>query len=84
MGDWLGTGTVANRGMHFRPFLKARAFARSLALKNQKEWHAFAKSTRKPKDIPYSPATAYAVTGWTGYGDWLGTGNKRGGKKMRK
>ena len=27
-----------------------------------------------PKDIPANPDEVYAETGWTGWGDWLGTG----------
>src|ERR1039457_7070074 len=30
MGDWLGTGTVANRFKKYRPFAEARAFVRKL------------------------------------------------------
>jgi hypothetical protein len=30
MGDWLGTGRIAPRDHQYRPFKKARAFARSL------------------------------------------------------
>ena len=36
-GDWLGTGRIANSQMIYRSFEKARAFARNLKLKNQKE-----------------------------------------------
>jgi hypothetical protein len=34
MGDWLGTRRIADHLNQFRPFLKARAFARKLKLKN--------------------------------------------------
>ena len=73
-GDWFGTGTVANRARQFRPFVEARAFARSLGLWNQGEWREFASSSRRPADIPHSPDAAYRRKGWCGYGDWLGTG----------
>ena len=80
MGDWLGTGTIANHRRVFRPFPQARAFARSLKLKNLKEWQAFCKGDmpqlgRLPSDIPSKPARRYADAGWEGLGDWLGTGN---------
>jgi len=79
MGDWLGTGNVAPGLRRYRSFMKARAFARSLALRNTTEWREFCrgklpeKGTR-PVDIPVNPDQAYADKGWTGYGDWLGTG----------
>jgi hypothetical protein len=79
MGDWLGTGTVAPRLRQYRPFLRARAFARSLKLKSGTEWSAFCKGQipwleRLPADIPASPNQTYADKGWKSWGDWLGTG----------
>ena len=74
-GDWLGTGTVAPFLRRFRPFSEARTFARSLKLKNQSEWQAFAKSCDRPTDIPTAPSMAYKDDGWAGLGDWLGTEN---------
>jgi len=78
-GDWLGTGRIANQLRKFRPFLEARAFARKLKLRSQNEWIAFSKGKitglgRRPADIPSNPGLAYADEGWSGYGDWLGTG----------
>src|SRR5262249_30654704 len=66
-GDWLGTGI-------YRSFEEGRAFARSLGLKSQTEWLAYAKSGQKPDDIPFKPDIRYADQGWTNWGDWLGTG----------
>jgi len=79
IGDWLGTGAVANQSRKFRPFSEARAFARKLKLKSQNEWISFSKGEmpklgRRPADIPSNPSLAYTDTGWSGYGDWLGTG----------
>jgi hypothetical protein len=79
MGDWLGTETIAPRLREYRPFPKARAFARKLKLKCGAEWKAFCKGEmpqlgRLPKDIPVSPNGTYAEQGWSGWGDWLGTG----------
>jgi superfamily II DNA or RNA helicase/transcriptional regulator NrdR family protein len=74
MGDWLGTGSIANQNRVYRQFEEARQFAHSLKLKNQKEWFQFSKSGKKPDDIPASPARAYQNKGWVGWGDWLGTG----------
>ena len=73
MGDWLGTGTVANGLRPFRPFQEARAFVRALGLKNQAAWVAYCRSGRKPEDIPSQPAKVYRDQ-YQNLGDWLGTG----------
>ena len=79
MGDWLGTEKIANRYREFLPFREARTYARSLGLKSGAEWSRYCKSGTKPDDIPASPQKAYKNEGWIGMGDWLGTGNKKGG-----
>lgn len=73
LGDWLGTGKVANHRRAFRPFGRARAFVRALGLRSQAEWHAWCRSAGRPADIPSNPHRTYAEQ-WRGYGDWLGTG----------
>ena len=72
-GDWLGTGTIAPRLRKYRPFAKARAYARRLKLKSRAEWTAFAKAGKLPSDIPANPNTTYAEKGWSGMRDWLRT-----------
>ncbi len=52
----------------------AEKYARSLKLNSQKEWNDFAKTKKKPIDIPYSVATYYSNKGWNGWGKFLGTG----------
>ncbi|MFM2199931.1 MAG: hypothetical protein RLZZ505_3363 [Verrucomicrobiota bacterium] len=79
MGDWLGTGTVATNLRNYRPFLLAKAFARSLDLQNQGEWFSFCKGEmpekgKLPADISATPHNTYYKEGWNGWGDWLGTG----------
>ena len=76
LGDWLGTGTVANQFRQFRPFKEARAFARGLGLVSNKEWRDYLNSNMKPDDIPSAPEHAYAEVGWAGYPDWLGYARK--------
>ena len=71
MGDWLGTGRIFPG--QFRPFKKARSFARGLGLKSVIEWYDYSKSGKKPADIPAGPQNTYAKTGWNGWGDWLAT-----------
>jgi hypothetical protein len=55
MGDWLGTGKIADRLRQFQPFKKARSFVRGLGLKSQSEWYAYSKSGQRPEDIPSNP-----------------------------
>src|SRR5262245_47813023 len=79
MSDWLGTGTVANQFRRYRPFKKAREFVHGLGLKSRVEWfEVYCKSGKKPADIPTNPRQTYANDGWVGWGDWLGTGRRRG------
>jgi hypothetical protein len=70
--DWLGTERA------WRIFKDARAFVRGLKLKSQEDWKTYAKSRKKPQDIPSHPETVYANTGWVNWGDWLGTGQGPG------
>ena len=70
-GDWLG-GYVQRR-----PFKDARGFVRKLGLKSYPEWLNYLKLGRKPNDIPSAPSQTYAGAGWSGWGDWLGTGRRR-------
>ena len=74
MGDWLGTGNIANTRREFRPFEEARAFVQELKLKSGTEWRDFYMSGKKPIDIPTNPKQTYAGNGWKDMGDWLGTG----------
>lgn len=60
--------------LKFREFTEARKFARSLNLKNRKEWDEWCAENMfsKPKDIPVVPNVAYKNHGWKNYSDWLG------------
>ncbi len=74
MGDWLGTGKIANRDRKYRPFKEAKKFIHTLCLKGENEWRIYTKSGYKPPDIPGDPAHVYKNQGWNSWGDWLGTG----------
>ena len=79
MGDWLGTGRVADQYKKYRPLEEARKFVHTLKLTNQKEWREYCKGElsgieAKPEDIPANPRQVYKTQGWQGFGDWLGTG----------
>lgn len=59
MGNWLGTGSVADQYKEYLPFEEARAFVRSLNLKSNKEWREYVKSGKKPDNIPATPEKIY-------------------------
>jgi hypothetical protein len=84
VGDWLGTGNIASQLREYRPFGEAKAFARSLKLQNTLEWRKFTKSGKLPSDMPANPDQTYKDKGWSGYGDWLGTGRTRVSKSPKR
>ncbi len=73
-GDWLGTGKTANQNRVYLPYEEARAFVHSLQIKGETQWRNWLKDDNKPEDIPAQPSHVYKDKGWTGWGDWLGTG----------
>ena len=46
-------------------------------MNSETEWREYCRSGKKPANIPASPETGYAKSGWTSWGDWLGTGRRR-------
>jgi len=58
----------------YRSFEDARKFVRKLKLKLRNDWLEYAKSVKRPKDIPSNPNTIYKNKGWVSMGDFLGTG----------
>ena len=72
LGDWLGTGRIADHFKQFKSFGEARDIVRSLTLNGQKEWRVFCRSGNKPEDIPSVPERVYKNRGWISWGDWLG------------
>ena len=71
-GDFLGTGYMHEK--EYLPFEEVRALARSLGLKNQKEWF-FCWQASRPEGVPCGVEREYKDSGWKGWGDFLGTGN---------
>lgn len=74
MGDWLGTGTVAPFLRDFRSYSDAKIFVRRLKIKSKTEWENYCKSQQRPVDISSNPSKTYHQKGWSGWGDFLGTG----------
>ena len=66
--DWLGY----KKRVDFLPFEEARAFVRSLEFKSQKEWQAWSKSGKRPRNIPSAPNKIYKEKRWVDWPDWLG------------
>jgi len=88
MGDWLGTGNIANHRKAFRAFGQARQFVHRLKLKDINEWRLYCLGKipgkgKRPDDIPTNPEKVYYYTGWLSCGDWLGTGSVHYGKIRR-
>ena len=79
--DFLGTDYISsaerknpnNIHLHFKDFISARKFVRSLKFKNEKEWRAFRKLDKRPINIPTNPHRVYKNDGWISMSDWLGT-----------
>ena len=68
--------------VNWRPFTEAREFARGLGFSGMREWSAYCRGEvpgrqTRPLDIPVCPNQVYKHSGWTGAGDFLGTGNIR-------
>ena len=64
--------------LSLRPFREARKFARTLGLKNQREWFVYCrghqgKDVGFPSDIPVTPHRIYENLGWVSFQDWLGS-----------
>jgi hypothetical protein len=58
-GDWVGTGYIATRKRQYKSYEEARAFVRTLGLKNGREWKTYLRSGQKPDDIPANPWQVY-------------------------
>ena len=74
MGDFLGTGRIADQLRIFKSFKDAKFYVHGLKLKNIEEWTKYKNTTKLPEDIPRDPGRVYKNKGWKGWGDFLGTG----------
>ena len=72
MDDFLGIETMY-KNRQYRSFKEVKKYVQSLNIKSQIDWHKFAKTEKKPKDIPFSVRATY-IKEWKGWGDFLGTG----------
>jgi hypothetical protein len=72
MGDWLGTGRIADQYKQYRSFKDAQKFAKNLNLNSSVEWFSYCKSGKRPDDIPVIPNNTYKNKGWISWPDFLG------------
>jgi len=72
LGDWLGTGRVANRNKDFKSFKEARKFARKLKLTSLRQYRELYSSNKLPIDMPSNPHNTYKNKGFINYADFLG------------
>ena len=80
MGDWVGTGRLANQNKKKRSFEDAKKFVHKQKISGLKKWQEYCTSGKKPDDIPSNARTFYEKQGkWTSWGDFLGTGNVQAG-----
>jgi len=71
--DFLGVKKISKYTKdNTRPFNEAREFVHSLKLKTQDGWRTYAKSDKRPDDIPAAPEQIYKE--YKNGGDWIGTG----------
>lgn len=76
LGDWLGTGRVADHLKNYLSFEEARDYVRKLNLKNANEWKNYVK-INNVQNIPKRADGTYENEGWSGWKDFLGTENKK-------
>ena len=67
-----GLAPISIAAKNWRSFEEARAFVRTLGLKDAKEWFPYCRSGKRPIEIPTTPYTVYADAGWVNFPDWLG------------
>ena len=73
MGDWLGTGRIADKDRIYLPYSAASFWAQQSGILTLAEWQKMAKEGRIPDNIPTNPNNTYREL-WTSWGDFLSTG----------
>ena len=78
-GKFLGTGRIASQKIIYWNYEEAKQYAQQLKLRSRQEWFEHTKSNNFPrKHIPAAPSTSMKYKNeWKGWGEFLGTGNKR-------
>ena len=71
-GHFFGTGKIADHLRKFKNFEEHKIYARSLKLRQVKDWFHLSKSKKKPIDIVLNPQRRFRKQ-WKGWKDFLGT-----------
>ena len=75
LGNFLGTGRIADHLKPYRTYAEAREFSSNLKFECRNDWFIYIKTGNKPEDIPSLPSNTYKNTGWISWGDFLGNNN---------
>ena len=72
-GDFLGSGIISNTELSklFLPYEEARSYVRKLNFMTKREYFSWAKSDKRPKNIPYGAPSVYKGKGWINWYDFL-------------
>ena len=73
-GDWLGTSKVSSHKRSFLSFEEAKVEVKKLNFISSTGWREFVSKNPDLK-LPALPFKVYKNSGWTSWGDFLGTGN---------
>ena len=65
----------------FRSFKEAKEFVRHLDLESSTDYRRYARSGKRPDDIPANPQLQYKGRGWIDWPDFLSTQKKKGHDK---
>tara|TARA_Y100000034_G_scaffold133546_1_gene199274 strand:+ start:1517 stop:2749 length:1233 start_codon:yes stop_codon:yes gene_type:complete len=71
LGDWLGTGYVATKERRYLVYEEARSFVKTLDIRDSIHWITYAKSGKKPNNIPATPDFVYRDNGWISWPHFL-------------
>ena len=82
---WTGWGDFLGIEKGWMSFEEAKAFIQSLGITTLTEFHKWSSSGERPSNFPSNPQRNYKEK-WTGWGDFLGTGNvsKKGWMRFEK
>ena len=73
MGDWLGTGRVADGTQNWVTYNQAKKFAINNKITSKDEWYNFKKENVLPNNIPADPRGVYSRKNqWKGWLDFFG------------
>ncbi len=72
MGDWIGTGRIADQYKVYISFIEAKYRIQKLNFKTQNDWKRYSQLPAFPSDIPRTPNHVYKEE-WKNWGEFLGT-----------